>query len=265
MSIHTITLPAHGQVDVTLQEHGSGRPFLLLHGGGGPQTVAGFAELLAAREGARVYVPVHPGFAGTPRPAWLDSIAKLAQVYERLLDRLGLSDVTVVGNSIGGWIAAEIGLRRSPRISSLILVNAVGIAVEGHPVADIFSLTFDELALLSYHSPAAFRRDPASLSEAERRALAANRETLAVYGGQPSMTDPSLAGRLGQIAAPTLVLWGESDRIVDLEYGRAYAAAIPGAELRPLPGSGHLPQIETPARLLEAVWSFALAHAAPQA
>ena len=265
MKTHTVTLPAHGQVDVTFEEYGSGRPFLLLHGGGGPQTVTGFAKLLAARERARIYVPVHPGFSGTARPAWLDSIAKLAVVYTGLLDLLDLSGVTVVGNSIGGWMTAEIGLRASPRVSSLILVNAVGILVEEHPVADIFSLTMDELTQLSYHNPAAFRRDQTALSEAERRAMAANRATLAVYGGQPSMTDPSLAGRLAQIGAPALVLWGESDRVADSDYGRAYAAAIPGAEFRLLPNTGHVPQIETPEQLLDAVWSFAAAHPAGNA
>lgn len=264
MTTHTIALPDHGQVDVTAQEYGAGRPFLLLHGGAGPQSVTAFAERLAARGDAQVLVPIHPGFGGTARPVWLDSIARLAEVYAGLLGLLGLSGVTLVGNSIGGWLAAETALRGA-RISRLVLVDAVGIAVEGHPVADIFPLSMDELARLSYHNPAAFRRDPAAMTEAERRALAANREALAVYGGQPSMSDPSLAGRLAQIRVPTLVLWGESDRIVDPDYGRAYAAAIPGAEFRLLLGSGHVPQIETPELLLDAVWSFAAAHPTEQA
>ena len=67
------------------------------------------------------------------------------------------------------------------------------------------------------------------------------------------MTDPTLRGRLGDIAIPVLVLWGESDRIADSEYGRAYAAAIPGARFRLLPGTGHVPQVETPEQLLRAI------------
>jgi pimeloyl-ACP methyl ester carboxylesterase len=59
--------------------------------------------------------------------------------------------VTVAGNSIGGWIAAEMALARSPRISSIVIIDAVGIEVPGHPVADFFSLTFPQIAEPSYH------------------------------------------------------------------------------------------------------------------
>jgi pimeloyl-ACP methyl ester carboxylesterase len=76
--------------------------------------------------------------------------------------------------------------------------------------------------------------------------------TLIGYTG-PAMTDPTLAGRLGGIELPVHVLWGESDRIVDPGYGKAYAAAIPGATFTVLPRTGHLPQVETPGELLGAL------------
>jgi pimeloyl-ACP methyl ester carboxylesterase len=172
-----------------------------------------------------------------------------------LLDELGLTDVTVVGNSIGGYIAAEMMLSGSARITSAILVDAVGIEVPGHPVADFFSLTLDQVAELSYHDPGPFRIDPAAMTAEQRAMMAGNRETLAVYG--TPMTDPSLSARLGQVSLPTLVLWGDSDQIADRVYGRAFAAAIPGARFQVLPGTGHVPQIESPAQLLGAVWEFA--------
>ena len=70
------------------------------------------------------------------------------------------------------------------------------------------------------------------------------------------------ARRLGQISVPTLVLWGDSDRIADPGYGRGYADAIPGAEFRILTDTGHVPQIETPDQLLGAIQDFAAAHPA---
>jgi len=70
------------------------------------------------------------------------------------------------------------------------------------------------------------------------------------------MSDPALAGRLGDIAIPAHVLWGESDRIVDPEYGRAYAAAIPMSTFTLLPRTGHLPQVETPEELLGALFDL---------
>jgi len=255
-SVLDLTLAGAGPVGLTVDDQGEGRPFLLLHGGGGPQTVAGFAELLATKEPARVITPTHPGFGGTPRPDGLAGMAGLAALYRELLDRLGLDGVTVIGNSIGGWIAAELALLASPRIRGTVLVDAVGIEVDGHPVTDISPLSLDELARLSYHDPAAFRIDSAAMTEAQRAGMAANRAALQVYAGT-RMGAPTLRGRLAAVASPVLVIWGDADRIADPDYGRAYAAAIPGARFELLTETGHLPQLETPEKLLRAVWDFA--------
>ena len=161
MTIHSLTVPGIGAVELTVTERGAGHPVLLLHGGGGPLTVNPWADRLAGAEHARVLTPVHPGFNATPRPAALDSVAALALTYVNLLEALDLEDVTVVGNSIGGWIAAEMAVLGSPRVSSYVLVDAVGIEVPGHPVADFFSLTPAELAERSYHDPATYAIDPA--------------------------------------------------------------------------------------------------------
>jgi pimeloyl-ACP methyl ester carboxylesterase/mannose-6-phosphate isomerase-like protein (cupin superfamily) len=251
-----VTVGAVGPVPTTFTDRGEGRTYLLLHGGAGPQSVTPFADRFAGAEAARVVTPVHPGFAGTPRPGGLDTIGGLAALYVRLLDELDLTDVTVIGNSIGGWITAEMALLGSPRITGIVLVDAVGIEVAGHPVVDFFSLTLDEVARRSYHDPDPFRIDPAAMTAEQRAAMAGNRDALAVYGGT-AMTDPGLAARLSGIKVPTLVLWGDSDQIVDTAYGRAYAAAIPGARFQLLPATGHVPQIETPAQLVRAISDFA--------
>jgi pimeloyl-ACP methyl ester carboxylesterase len=260
-STHTLTLD-QGTLDVTVDLYGEqGHPFLLLHGGGGPQTVAPFAGLLAEQRPARVFTPVHPGFDGTVRPEWLTDVTTLAQVYAQLLDALDLRDVAVVGNSIGGWTAAELAALGSDRISSVTLVNAVGIPVPGHPIADTFSLTPVELSRLSFHDPSKFRFDPSALTEAQRAVLAANRATLQVYSGPHDMADPTLSERLAKVTHPTLVAWGASDQVVDADYGRAYAQAVPDAEFRLLEGTGHMPQTETPEQFLPVLWDFADAHA----
>jgi pimeloyl-ACP methyl ester carboxylesterase len=256
---HELTIDADGPIPVTSNDTGSGHTFLLLHGGAGPQSVTGFANLLATTHDARVITPTHPGFGGTPRPERIDSIKVLARLYGALLDRLDVENVTVIGNSIGGWIAAEMGLLGSPRIGSLVLVDAAGIEVEGHPAVDFFSLSLDEVAQLSYHDPVRFRIDPSTMPEAVRAAFAGNRASLAVYGG-PSMSDPTLRGRLAGVTVPTLVLWGDSDRMYVPEYGRAYAASIPGATFTLLSKTGHVPQIETPEQLLDPIWEFAAAQ-----
>ncbi|MEO5534186.1 MAG: alpha/beta hydrolase [Pseudolysinimonas sp.] len=243
---------SRGEVELSTLENGSGRPVLLLHGGAGPQSVAVFADLLAESRGVRVITPTHPGFGGTPRPDGIADIPALAEVYVTLLDELGLDDVTVIGNSVGGWIASEIALRHSPRVSRMVLVDATGPVVDGYPGIDFFSIPIPQIADYSFFAPDNFRIDPSTLSPAAQAGFAANRATLAVYGG-PTMDDPTLLGRLGEIDVPTLVIWGEADRIVEPGYGRAYAAAIPGARFELLSGTGHVPQVETPELLLAAV------------
>jgi pimeloyl-ACP methyl ester carboxylesterase len=146
----------------------------------------------------------------------------------------------------------------SPRIRATALVDAVGIEVPGHPVADFFSLTLDQVAQLSYHDPGSFRLDPSTLTPEQQTTMAGNRAALTVYCGT-AMTDPGLAQRLSSIAVPTLVVWGDADRIVDPEYGRAYAAAIPRAQFHLLAATGHLPQLETPQQLLHAIGDFTAA------
>jgi pimeloyl-ACP methyl ester carboxylesterase len=256
-STHTVALADVGSVDVTVDDRGTGQPFLLLHGGGGPDTVAGFADLFTTTHEVRVISPTHPGFGGTPRPEKLHCIAELAAVYVALIDELDLTDITVIGNSIGGWIAAEMALLASPRVSGAILIGAVGIEVPGHPVADFFSLTMDQVVELSFHDPDSFRFDPTTLPPAARAIVAGNRKALEVYAGA-SMSDPTLAARLSKVNLPTLVLSGDSDQIVHAQYGRAYAEAIPNAEFQLLNGTGHMPQIETPEQLLTTVSNFAI-------
>ncbi|HEX4724413.1 MAG TPA: alpha/beta hydrolase [Pseudonocardiaceae bacterium] len=242
----TYTLPT---AQVTVTDRGAGRPVLLLHGGAGPDSVSGFADLLAGRLPLHVMTPVHPGFGGTPRPAGLDSVRALADVYRRLLDELDLTGVTVIGSSIGGWIAAELALCAEKRVERLVLMDAAGLVSTANPIADFFSLTLDQVVDLSYADPDAHRIDPGNWTDAQKAIAGGNRAALEVYGGR-SMGDPSLTARLAGITAPTLVVWGAADRMMTPDYGREYAAAIPGAIFHILPNAGHLPQIETPEPLL---------------
>ncbi|NBH09010.1 alpha/beta hydrolase [Amycolatopsis sp. SID8362] len=232
---------------VTVRDLDRTRPYLLLHGGGGVATMTGFADLLAERTHSRVLLPTHPGFGGTPKADGLTDVIALARLYVELLDRLDLTDVTVIGNSFGGWLAAEIALLKSPRVSGAVIVDGIGIEVDGHPPTDISGLSPAEIRAHSWHDPAKAPVPPGGGTgpSPDVRALIG-------YTG-PAMTDPTLAGRLADLDVPVHVVWGESDGIVDPEYGKAYAAAIPLAEFTLLPRTGHLPQVESPEELLGAL------------
>lgn len=238
-----------GSVDVTVENRDRTRPFLLLHGGAGVRTMAGFADLLANRTHSRVLLPTHPGFGGTPKADGLTSVKALAQAYVAMLEQLDLAEVTVIGNSFGGWLAAEIALLDSPRVSGAVIVDGIGIEVEGHPVTDVSGLSSAEILAHSFHDPSKAPTPPKTpASDGPSPDVAA----LISYTG-PAMSDPTLAERLGGLDLPVQVVWGESDGIVDPEYGKAYAAAIPLSSYTLLPRTGHLPQVESPEELLGAL------------
>jgi pimeloyl-ACP methyl ester carboxylesterase len=235
---------------------------LLLHGGAGVRSVSPFAEALAASGQCEVLVPTHPGFEGTPRPAGLVGAPLLAEVYAAAIDQLGLRDVTVIGNSVGGWIAAELALVAAGAVGRLVLLDATGIDVPGHPVADAGALGMDEIVDRSFHDPGPFRPDPSALPAPARAVMAGNMQALAAYAGAGS--DPTLLPRLVKITAPTMVVWGQSDRIADAAYGMTYAEAIPRASFHVLAATGHVPQLETPHHVLTVVTDFMAAGGSRQ-
>ncbi|MFC3835645.1 MULTISPECIES: alpha/beta fold hydrolase [Deinococcus] len=254
----TTILPLAPDLSLTLTDQGAGRPALVLHGGGGSVTVAGLAAHLAQTR--RVLTPTHPGWNGTPRPERLAAPADYARTYLALLDAQGLTDVLVVGSSLGGWIGVEMALQDTAgRVGSLVLIDAVGIEVPGAPIRNISGMTPAEIATYSFHDPSLFRADPAGTTDERQAAQRASMATLAAIAGEPYMHDPALRARLPGIAVPTLVLWGASDGVVTRPYGQAYADAIPGAAFTVLPAAGHLPQLEQPAATFAAVDAFARA------
>ncbi|MCZ7437901.1 alpha/beta hydrolase [Micromonospora sp. WMMC241] len=243
------SLAGYPDLTLTVSEAGHGRPVLLLHGGGGPTTVAPLGRHLARR--AQTITPVHPGWDGTQRPSWLTGIDDLALAYLHLLHDRGLRDVLVVGSSLGGWIAAEMAVRDTAGlVTGLVLVDAVGIDVPGEPIQDFFALDPRSLAEHAWHDPDRFPVDPAALAPEQQARQAANRETMRVLVGDPYMHDPKLRRRLGRVGVPALLLWGESDRIVTPAYGAAYAAALGDGRLVVVPEAGHLPHLENPTATL---------------
>jgi pimeloyl-ACP methyl ester carboxylesterase len=244
-------------VRVELIERGAGRPLLFLHPGIGIEPTAAVLDRLAAR--ARLLAPVHPGFGRSEQPRSFDTVDDLAYFYLDLLDQLDLRDTVVAGVSFGGWIAAEMAIKSTARISHLVLANAVGIKVgdrETRDIVDIYAIPEQEFVELAYFDPALGSRDYKAMPDGEVLAAARNREATARYAWSPYMHDPKLRGRLHRIRVPTLLLWGTADRILSEPYGRAYAAAIPGARFELIERAGHFPHLEQPQAFADKVFAF---------
>lgn len=240
-----------GTLSLAVDRRESEKPLLLLHGGAGP---ASMRPLFNALDEFGVVLPIHPGFDATERPPWMASIVDLAECYIELLSALKLQDVVVVGNSVGGWIAAEMAARRPSSLAGVVLVNAVGLKPTENtgPIVDPRSMPPQELVKLSFADPS--RALLPSRDAAEQRV--ANQRVLMTYAGEPFMYDAMLSERLANIDILSLVLWGRQDRIVTPEYGQDYARRIPGARFQMIDDAGHLPQIEQPLQTAQAIREF---------
>ncbi len=219
---------------VRVDERGSGRPILILHGAAGPRSVSGLTEGLAAQ--AHVFVPTHPGFEDEPRPEWFNSVDDLAFAYLDLLERLDLREVVVIGLSFGGSIAAELAVFNTTRLSSLILIDAAGIQVDESPINMMRPPTSDQAPVSNRES--------------------AGPQALRAYIGPNGLSDPKLRRRLRRVKIPALCIWGENDSIVTPDYGRAYAQSFSNARFELVPEAGHLSQLDQPERVLTIVKEF---------
>jgi pimeloyl-ACP methyl ester carboxylesterase len=236
---------------------GAGPTVLLLHGVEGAAANGPFAQRLA--EDRQVVAPSHPGFDLSPRPDWCDSVDDLAYLYLDYLDRLDAPSVVLVGLQFGGWLAAEIAVRSCARLSHLVLVDPVGIKVGGREdrdIADVFALPRAELDALVFASPENGPGDLTTAPEADVLRIARNEEALALYGWEPYLHNPRLRRWLHRIGVPSLVVWGEHDRIVSPSYGRAFADEIPRSSFELVDSAGHRPQIEQPDRLAALIRDF---------
>jgi pimeloyl-ACP methyl ester carboxylesterase len=237
---------------------GDGRPILFLHPGIGIEAEAPVLDRLA--RGGRVIAPSHPGFGRSELAASMTAVDDLAYFYLDLVEALDLSDVVLVGVSLGGWIAASIAVKSTERLSRLVLANPVGIKVgdrETRDIVDIWSITDTEFATLAYCDPRSGERNYQTMPDADVLAAARNREATARFAWSPYMHDPKLKGRLHRIRIPTLLLWGAHDRILSEPYGRAYCAAIPGARFELIARAGHFPHVERPDEFARRVLAFA--------
>lgn len=245
-------------IKTELVRRGSGPPLLFLHPELGIAPGAPIIERLAAK--FSVVAPSLPGFGHTDMPRSFSSADDLAYFTLDLIETLDLRDLTLVGTSLGGWIAAEVATKSTERIQRLVLANPVGIKTGGpthRDMVDIFALPQKDLEAMSFHDPAHARFDPKTASEDEVFVRLRNRESTTLLGWSPYMYNPKLLGRLHRIRIPTLVLWGASDRIASADYGRAYARAIPGARFETIERAGRFAHIEQPDEFARRVAAFA--------
>jgi pimeloyl-ACP methyl ester carboxylesterase len=241
---------------VQMLQDGAGPPLIFLHGAGGAARWLAFQERLA--KDFSVYFPSHPGHGGSPAAEWIEHISDLAFHYLDLLDRLGLERVHMVGASFGGWIAAEVATMASHRLTSLVLIDPVGIRVDSWIYPFLFGMDIPEIVATIFHNPmAALALAPPDQSIETLALQYRQGAALARVSWNPYLYNPLLRRRLGRITAPTLLCWGAHDRLAPLEpCGETWAQEILGTRLRVFADSGHVPHLEEPDAVAEAIGDF---------
>jgi pimeloyl-ACP methyl ester carboxylesterase len=238
-------------------EGGQGRDLLFLHGAEGPDTYSS-AYLEELAKSFRVIAPWHPGFGHSERPKNFTKIDDLAYFYLDFAAHYGLSDAVLAGSSFGGWIALEMAVRSSARFSHIALSAPLGFKAGDRETRDIFDLYLVGPA----DWPQYFLADKSLLPDYPKRTpeeltgIARSREAMTLYGWQPYMHNPVLMRWLHRVTLPTLFVWGDKDQMVSADYGRAYAACIPGSRFELLSGGGHLAHVEQPAKFRDLVLEF---------
>jgi pimeloyl-ACP methyl ester carboxylesterase len=228
---------------VSLRRGGSGVPLLYLHGTDGLAEWPAMLDTLAER--FDVIAPDHPGFGASDVPPWIDDVSDVAYLYLDAIEKLGLSRLHVVGQSLGGWIALEMAVRSTARLRSLTLISSAGIHVKGVPKADIFMIDPEEQARLAYADAQAGEAAAARAAADKYQDQAVlNRIASARFGWQPRFFNPRLERWLHRVNVPTHVIWGDQDRIIPPAYGAAFHRLIPGSKLTTIPDAGHLPHVE---------------------
>jgi pimeloyl-ACP methyl ester carboxylesterase len=206
-----------------------------------------------------VIVPDHPGFGASDTPDWLKGIGDAAYFYLDFFNRLDLTQMHIVGSSLGGWLAAEIAVRNTDRIASITLISPLGVRRKGVPFGDIFMWTPEENLrnrLFDQKTAECLVALARNHSKDEATAYLKDRYAAARLCWHPRFHNPELQRWLHRIDRPLQLIWGDADRIVPPEISAVWRDALPQAQLVMIEQCGHLPHIEHPTTVADKVRLF---------
>lgn len=254
MELKTFKAP---KAEIHLLEGGSGPDLLFLHGAGGIDASNPFLAALA--EKYHVYAPLLPGFGESEESTEIRTMLDFTLHSHDVMSGLGLDKPVVVGHSMGGMIAAEMAAVAPNDIDKLCLISSAGLWLDEHPIPDVFATMPYELPELLFHDPeagAAMMTAGADFSDPEflTAFLIQNARQLGMAGKILfPVPDRGLSERLYRIKAKTVLIWGESDKLIAMPYGEAFDKAIADSELVKIPEAGHMVMVEQTPAVLAAI------------
>ena len=222
---------------------GLGEPLVYFHGAG---TVTGFDFIEAWADRFRVIAPFHPGFGESgDNPSFTD-IHDYVMHYLDLFDLMKIDAIRLVGVSMGGYLAAKFASEHGHRIRKLVLVCPYGLDVPEHPALDLINTPGQQipgLLVSNFETIKPYLPDHPGAEFIEVR----QREAMTfarLFREHP--TDPKFSRHLDRIRMPTLVVWGNEDKIIPPAHADVWKARIPQAEVRMVEGAGHIVYLDRP-------------------
>lgn len=225
-------------------EGGSGEPLVFLHGGGG--VPAGSPFLAALAEKFHVYAPLIPGYGDSEECHDIRDMLDFTLHTWDVVEALGLRDPILVGHSMGGMIAAEMAAVAPNDVSRLALISPAGLWLDDHPIPDIFSILPYEMPSLMFHNAEMGRAlMTAGLALDDPKFLQAYLVTNARQLGMAGrllfpIPERGLSERLYRVKARTILIWGDSDRLISPVYAHEFKRLIKGSQLVSIPEAGHM-------------------------
>ena len=253
--VHQITTPSG---NLAFTKSGSGPAVVIVHGiGGHKEDWAGLAASLAPTH--TVYAVDMLGFGGSSKAGAQITIADQVAALTSLLDAERVDVVDVVGNSVGGWVAATFAADHPERTARLVLIDAAGFKAmfDGPPPVNFYPRSIEEMQTLL----AAVRHDPATHTPAyAEQALAASQASgdaqAAEAVGKGMFVSPRLEDVCDRVTAPTLVVWGADDSLFPPQIADLVVGHVGGARKVLIPDASHFPQLDNPAAFDAAVVRF---------
>ena len=231
---------------------GEGPPVIWLHDMNGVQVGHPLIDELARTN--TVIAPQAPGFDDLAELAEIRNIHELAIYYDDVMEALGIERAPVVGHSFGAMIGAELAAHFPGRVSRLVLIAPLGLWNDEYPVPDMFAVPYHELPELLYAEPPA-RAAASPVADVEALVRLSQGMTTVAKFFWP-IPDRGISRRLGRVTAPTLVVFGDRDKLVPVRYADDWVALVPNATKVVISGAGHMVPIERPTEVCEAVRSF---------
>ncbi len=245
---HTETTLEVAGLNIRVLQGGSGPAAVFLHHSTGNPGWLPFHEALADR--FALSVPDLPGYGQSARPDWARDPRDIAVLTNRIIDKLALESITLIGAGLGGFIATEMAAMNQSRLSKLVLIGSAGLQPSEGEIADQMMVDFAEYIKAGFRDDAAFQHVfGEELDPAVRSLWDFSREMTARITWKPYMFSRRLAPLLGEITVPALVIWGAEDRVVPVACAHQFANGLKNARLELVPGAGHLVELEEPEKV----------------